>query len=99
MEHVSSSRSSGRLSQYSQCKIVDNIFEGMLFRTESGVSGDEGGVSIEHGNGEGLRALNGEEGSLNFPRGKLSWKEAKALGAGKKNIFRSELRFESEEKT
>uniref|UniRef100_A0A8D8FK98 (northern house mosquito) hypothetical protein n=1 Tax=Culex pipiens TaxID=7175 RepID=A0A8D8FK98_CULPI len=99
--HVSSSRLSGRHSQYSQCRIVDSIFDGMLFNTERGVSGDEGGVSREQGKGEGLRARNGEEGGLNLVRWNGLSKVAGVimLGAGKKKMLRSELRFESEEDT
>uniref|UniRef100_A0A2M4DBL4 Putative secreted protein n=1 Tax=Anopheles darlingi TaxID=43151 RepID=A0A2M4DBL4_ANODA len=68
---VSSSSCSGKHSQYSQCSIVASMFDGRWLSTESGVSGDDGGVSsVELGKGEGLRARNrpGEAGGLNLTR-------------------------------
>jgi len=54
--HTSSSRSGSRDSVYSQWRMGPSRKVGRLHRTPTGVSGDDGGVSMELGNGEGLRA-------------------------------------------
>lgn len=57
---VSSSKLCGKQSAYSQCKIGESINDGKLYKIETGVNGEEGGVSKNDGNGEGLRTRYGD---------------------------------------